>query len=186
MTQTPKFCGACSACCQELTFELFGALKPGGVMCEHAKPPHGCSIYHNRPHICRAYHCGWHHLPSLGEEWRPDQSEILITFRSGPTPDGKTDGIDFLLTGDHDRVTWPPLVRYIATLIVDGDPVYLSLPGGPGCQSPWVYLNNIPALSDAIARRHFADTAAALKQALQVCIDYPKTPLPGEFGKAGH
>lgn len=174
----PKTCGACSVCCKDLTFEIEGALKPAGILCRHAAPPHGCNIHQTRPRLCRAYFCGWHHLPSLGEEWRPDLCEVLISFRSGPAPDGKMDGIEFHLTGDRARITWLPLVRYIATLIADQDPVYLSLPAEVGFQSPWVYLSNIPALQGAIARRDFAATTAALAAALQVCLDYPKVPLP--------
>jgi hypothetical protein len=102
----------------------------------------------------------------------------LILSRHGLAPDGKMDGIEFELIGTRDRIFWPPLVAYIATLIVDNDPVYLSIPGDVGFQSPWVYLNDIPALQAAIAERHFAKTAAALSEALQVCIDYPKTKLP--------
>ncbi len=178
MSQCPKTCGACSVCCKDLTFELFGALKPAGILCRHAAPPNGCTIHQTRPQICRAYFCGWHHLPSLGEEGRPDLSQILISFREGPAPDGRTGGIEFHLTGSLDRIFWLPLARYIATLIVDGDPVYLSLPGEVGYQSPWVYLNDIAALKDAVARRDFAATTSALRRALQVCIDYPKTKNP--------
>jgi hypothetical protein len=178
MNVSEKQCGACSVCCKELMLDLAGSLKLAGVMCPHAAPPFGCGIYATRPEVCRAYFCGWHHLPSLGEEWRPDQSEVLISFRSGPAPDGKKDGIEFMLTGARAKISWLPLVEYIATLIVDNDPVYLSLPGEPGYQSPWVYLNDIAPLTDAIARRDFAATTAALTQALQVCSDYPKTKLP--------
>ena len=181
MSLAPKSCGACSACCKELMFEIDGALKLAGVMCRHAAPPSGCSIHQTRPQLCRAYFCGWHHLPSLGEEWRPDLAEILITFRRGPAPDGKQNGIDFELIGSPERIAWLPLVRYIATLIVDGDPVYLSLPGEIGYQSPWVYLNDIPALHSAIARRDLAATVAVLREALQVCIDYPKTKIPDQM-----
>jgi len=171
----PKRCGACSVCCKDLTFVMDGALKLAGVMCPHATPPHGCGIHQTRPSLCRAYFCGWHHLPSLGEEWRPDQSEVLISLRA---PDGQQEGIDFTLLGSHERLVWLPLVRYIATLIVDGAPVYLSLPGALGYQSPWVYLSDIAVLKDAIAARDLDATTAALKAALQICIDYPKTPLP--------
>ena len=177
MTLAPKTCGACSACCKDLTFEIDGALKPAGILCRHAAPPNGCSIHAARPHICRAYFCGWHHLPSLGEDWRPDRCEVLITFRQGPAPDGKKDGIDFELIGSRERIFWLPLVRYIATLIEDGDPVFLSLPGEAGYQSPWVYLSDIPELKQAIARRDFAATVAVLRQALQVCVDYPRTKI---------
>jgi hypothetical protein len=178
MTVSEKHCGACSVCCKELMFDIAATRILAGVMCPHAAPPSGCTIHQTRPQVCRAYFCGWHHLPSLGEEWRPDQSELLISFREGPAPDGLMDGVEFELVGARDRIFWPPLVAYIATLIVDNDPVYLSIPGDVGFQSPWVYLNNIPALQQAIAERHFAKTATALSQALQVCIDYPKTKLP--------
>jgi hypothetical protein len=178
MSLVHKDCGACSVCCKELMFDLNGSRILAGVMCPHAAPPQGCTIHATRPQVCRSYFCGWHHLPSLGEDWRPDRSDVLISFRSGPAPDGKMDGVDFELTGSHEKIAWPPLVGYIATLIVDGTPVYLSLPGDIGFQSPWVYLNDIPALQAAIAERHFANTVAALKAALQIAIDYPKTPLP--------
>jgi hypothetical protein len=171
----PKSCGACSVCCKDLMFEMDGALKPAGVLCPHAAPPRGCSIHQTRPPLCRAYFCGWHYLPSLGEEWRPEQCEVLISLRA---PDGMMDGIDFTLLGGRERLLWLPLVRYLATLIADGDPVYLSLPGAPGYQSPWVFLSAIPALKDAIARRDLGATTAALEAALQVCLDYPKTALP--------
>jgi hypothetical protein len=169
-----KSCGACSVCCKDLTFAMDGALKPAGVLCPHATPPHGCGIHQTRPPVCRSYFCGWYYLPSLGEEWRPEQCGVLISLRA---PDGITQGFDFTLLED-DQIGWLPLVRYIATLIVDGDPVYLSLPAEPGYQSPWVYLSDMAALKDAIARRDLAATTAALKAALQRCRDYPKTPLP--------
>lgn len=175
---TQKSCGPCSVCCKELTFELGGALKPAGVMCVHCRVPNGCGIHDTRPQICRGFFCGWHHLPSLGEEWRPEKSEILILFREGPAPDGKMDGIEFELIGALDKIFWLPLVEYIATLIEDGDAVYLSIPGDVGYQSPWIYLNTTPGLKEAIARRDLAATTALLRQALQVCLDYPKARLP--------
>ena len=178
MTLAPKTCGACSVCCKETMVELDGALKLAGVMCPHAAPPSGCGIYEARPHICRAYFCGWHHLPSLGDEWRPDRSEVLISFRKGAAPDGLMDGVEFELVGSPERITWLPLVEYIATLIVDAVPVYLSLPGEPGFQSPWVYLNDIAELRQGLARRDFAATTAVLQQALQVCRDFPRMRIP--------
>ena len=173
---TQKSCGTCTVCCKETMLVLDGALKLAGVMCPHAAS--GCAIYDSRPHECRAYCCGWHHLPSLGEEWRPDNSQVLISFRKGRAPNGLMDGVEFQLVGSHERIGWVPLVEYIATLIVDGAPVYLSLASEPGYQSPWVYLNDIAELQAAIARRHFADATAALAAALEICIAYPKTKIP--------
>jgi hypothetical protein len=177
MTEVHKSCGACSVCCKDLTFEMDGAVKPAGVLCPHACPPTGCSIHLTRPSVCRTYFCGWRHL-TLGEEWRPDKSEILISFREGPAPGGLKDGVEFHLVGALDRIFWVPLVEYIATLIADQVPVYLSLPGEAGYQSPWVYLNDIAELQEGLARRDFAATASALSQAVQVCVEYPKTKMP--------
>lgn len=177
MDLSKNSCGACSVCCKALTFELAGSLKPAGVMCPHCTAPKGCGIYETRPQLCRAWYCGWRYL-GLGEDWRPDRSEILILLREGPAPDGLQNGVEFFLVGDREKVFWLPLVKYIAALIEEPAPVYLSLPGDPGCASPWVYLSDIAALKDAIARRDLAATHAALRGALQVCIDYPKTKLP--------
>lgn len=92
------------------------------------------------------------------------------------------DGIEFELIGARDKIFWQPLVAYIATLIEDNAPVYLSIPGEIGFQSPWVYLSDIAPLKDAIARRDFAMTTAALSQALQICVDFPKTRIPSGEG----
>jgi hypothetical protein len=170
-------CGECSVCCEALTFDIGGTRKLSGVMCPHCRPPHGCGVYDTRWEICRTYLCGWRHL-GLPQEWRPDKSEILISLREGPAPDGLHNGIEFLLLGSHDRLRWLPMIKFIAALLETPQAVYLSIPGAVGYQSPWVYLNDMPALKDAIARRHYADTLTALEQALKVCIDYPKTALP--------
>ncbi len=170
-------CGSCSVCCEALTFDLGPLRKLSGTMCPHCKVPNGCSVYETRWEVCRTYFCGWRHL-GLGEEWRPDRAQILIAFRDGLAPDGLSGGIEFTLLGSHETLLWLPLVKFIAALMEEPSPVYLSLPGAVGYQSPWVYLNNIPALQDGIARRDLATTHAALTAALQVCLDYPKTKIP--------
>jgi hypothetical protein len=175
MSLSDTSCGECSVCCEALTFDLGPLHKPSGVKCPHCRAPHGCAVYDTRWEVCRTYHCGWRHL-GLPEEWRPDRSEILIFLREGPAPDGLQNGVEFELVGSHDRLTWMPLVKFIAALIEDKTPVYLSIQGG--LASPWVYLNNIPALIDGISRRDLNATTAALRDALQVCIDYPKTDTP--------
>jgi hypothetical protein len=170
-------CGDCSVCCEALTFDIGAMRKLSGVMCPHCRPRHGCSVYDTRWDICRAYLCGWRHL-GLPDEWRPDQSEILISQREGPAPDGLQNGVEFLLLGSYARIAWLPLIKFIAALMETPEPVYLSILGEVGYQSPWVYLNDIPALKDGIARRDLAKTNAALAGALQVLRDYPKTKIP--------
>jgi hypothetical protein len=177
MDVSKNACGECSVCCKDLMFDIGPMRKLAGVMCPHCASPGGCSVYETRWDICRTYYCGWRHL-GLDEEWRPDRSGILISLREGPSPDGLQNGVEFELVGAHAQLHWLPLIKFIAALIEDKAPVYLSLPGEIGYQSPWVYLNNIPALNDGIARRDLAATTAALSEALQVCLDFPKTRLP--------
>jgi hypothetical protein len=170
-------CGECSVCCEALTFDIGATRKLSGVMCPHCRPPQGCSVYDTRWEICRSYLCGWRHL-GLPEEWRPDKSEILISLREGLSPDGLQGGVEFLLLGSHERITWLPLIKFIAALMETPQPVYLSILGEVGYQAPWVYLNNRPALRDAIISRDLAKTNAALADALQILRDYPKTKIP--------
>jgi len=61
-----------------------GALnKPSGQWCPHCRPGKGCGIYENRPGECRAFHCDWLLIESLGPEWKPEKSKIVMTSTGG-------------------------------------------------------------------------------------------------------
>jgi hypothetical protein len=53
--------------------------KPQGVWCGHCKPRSGCGIYAERPQECRTFYCGYLTNPDFGEEWKPNQSKIVVT-----------------------------------------------------------------------------------------------------------
>lgn len=95
MSDNPRSCGACTACCTALGVTELG--KPMGARCIHvrdANPPAsfgGCVIYASRPPSCRAYECGWLQ-GALPEEFRPDVVGFVIDPWVQP-PDGGNPGV---------------------------------------------------------------------------------------------
>jgi hypothetical protein len=74
-----RACGECSLCCKLL--HVVELEKPAGVWCDKCRPGHGgCSIYETRPSICRAYSCGWLMSASVGEEWYPLRSHMILSL----------------------------------------------------------------------------------------------------------
>jgi hypothetical protein len=53
--------------------------KPLGAWCAHCQPGKGCGIYSDRPQECRRFSCAWLLNESLGEEWYPKKSKIVLT-----------------------------------------------------------------------------------------------------------
>jgi hypothetical protein len=76
-------CGNCSQCCKVL--DIPGIPKPAGSWCKACQPGRGCTIYDNRPEVCRAFACGWLVDGSFGDEWRADP-------QSHGAADGAKDG----------------------------------------------------------------------------------------------
>jgi uncharacterized protein len=65
-----KSCGPCTMCCAAL--EIAELKKPAGPLCQHCRLGAGCSIYADRPQICRDYECEWLTRRDLGRPLRPD------------------------------------------------------------------------------------------------------------------
>jgi hypothetical protein len=63
-------------CCKLPDIEAFE--KPAGVWCRHAKAGQGCSIYEDRPSVCRNFLCEWMTDMFLGEEWKPTVAKFLV------------------------------------------------------------------------------------------------------------
>jgi hypothetical protein len=58
--------------------------KPGNVWCQHASPPgSGCGIYATRPDGCRRFICNWLKDSTLGNEWNPERSKIVLSSSLG-------------------------------------------------------------------------------------------------------
>ena len=78
-----RSCCTCSLCCKVLKIDELA--KPSGQWCEHCKPGCGCTIYNNRPPVCRAFACQWMTDNSFGEEWKPSRSRMVLRMRPSPT-----------------------------------------------------------------------------------------------------
>jgi len=73
-----RSCGTCSLCCKLPLIPELG--KPAGTWCRHVQQGKGCTIFKDRPQMCRQFFCGWRLDPSLGPEWKPQQSRFILTI----------------------------------------------------------------------------------------------------------
>jgi hypothetical protein len=72
-------------CCKVFAIEELN--KPANVWCQHCPTGRGgCNIYSTRPDLCRAFYCIWRTDPSLGDEWKPSHSKIVV-WRNLPSAD---------------------------------------------------------------------------------------------------
>ncbi len=71
MTAAPgKSCGPCTMCCSAL--EIAELKKSAGQLCGDCRLGGGCSIYSDRPQVCRDYECEWLTRRDLPRPLRPD------------------------------------------------------------------------------------------------------------------
>ena len=76
-----RSCGTCTLCCRLPDIDLFE--KPANVWCRHCIAGKGCSIYADRPSVCRDFLCLWMTDEALDEAWAPSRSHMMI-YRQGP------------------------------------------------------------------------------------------------------
>ncbi len=76
-----RSCGSCTLCCRLPEIDLFE--KPANAWCSHCVEGAGCSIYADRPSVCRDFLCLWMVDETLGDEWTPSRSHMMI-YRQGP------------------------------------------------------------------------------------------------------
>lgn len=80
-----RTCGTCTECCNGyLTAQVYeyqlGANNPCHFLdlCEKK-----CSIYENRPQLCKDYKCAWLDMKVLIPNWmKPEYSKVIITPRN--------------------------------------------------------------------------------------------------------
>lgn len=63
-------------CCKLL--EIAELAKPANHWCDHVTKAGGCSIYVDRPDVCRGYLCAWMTDESLGDEWKPERCKFTM------------------------------------------------------------------------------------------------------------
>jgi hypothetical protein len=93
-TVAGRSCGTCTLCCRLPEIDLFE--KPANVWCRHCIEEKGCSIYEDRPSVCRDFLCLWMTDEELGEEWDPSRSHMMI-YRQGPQ-------LTLLVDPDHPEI----------------------------------------------------------------------------------
>ena len=74
-------CGECNACCVgQLSGEVYGRKFGCGKKCDFLL--NGlCSIYADRPSMCRTYQCAWsQHL--FAEDLRPDKCGLMVSVEN--------------------------------------------------------------------------------------------------------
>ncbi len=87
--QAPLQCGACTVCC--VVHVIRETNKPGWTPCPHLGPVpelghDGCTIYEERPEVCRNFRCTWLR-GKMGREarFRPNNFGLVV---SGNSEDG--------------------------------------------------------------------------------------------------
>lgn len=89
-----RSCGTCTLCCRLPDIDLFD--KPANAWCRHCIEGKGCSIYADRPSVCRDFLCLWMTDEALGEAWESSRSHMMI-YRQGPQ-------ITVLVDPDHPNI----------------------------------------------------------------------------------
>jgi Fe-S-cluster containining protein len=76
-TLPARECGSCNLCCDIL--EVTQVDKPLNELCRHWQAGKGCTIYDDRPQMCRSFNCGWLQ-GHLGDEWFPNRARMVVHF----------------------------------------------------------------------------------------------------------
>jgi hypothetical protein len=71
-----KSCGSCIMCCTAL--EIPELKKPAGPACPNCILSGGCTIYADRPQVCRDFECLWLTTRNLPPNMRPDRIGTIL------------------------------------------------------------------------------------------------------------
>ena len=70
-------CGSCTSCCTLL--EVTDAGKAVNEWCRHCEAGKGCTIYDQRPQMCRSFSCAWLQ-GHLDDDWYPEKAGMVVHF----------------------------------------------------------------------------------------------------------
>ncbi len=74
-----RTCGDCSLCCKLLPIRVLN--KSIDTWCQHCCPGKGgCTIYTDRPPVCRGFSCGWM-SGEISDHWFPARCKMVISAR---------------------------------------------------------------------------------------------------------
>jgi Fe-S-cluster containining protein len=78
--QNVRQCGSCNLCCDIL--EVTAVVKPVNELCKHWETGKGCTIYDQRPQMCRSFSCAWLQGHFDGD-WFPEKIGMVVHFSQG-------------------------------------------------------------------------------------------------------
>ncbi|MFS7249338.1 YkgJ family cysteine cluster protein [Rahnella rivi] len=138
-------CGSCSVCCVSLKITEPTLKKEADIPCINLRPQGGCSVYENRPPVCKTWYCGWRLLPFMGPGLRPDRSKVLVRFDGSEWCFQPTDKTHSSAILDEEILT-------VIGAIIDNDgKVSISIPTKPGyCSANTVVHEH---LKEAVSRQ---------------------------------
>lgn len=70
-------CGDCTKCCTWLSGEAHGYKFGNGKSCKFLCSS-GCSIYEDRPSVCKTYYCAWSQ-ELIDEKYKPNKCGFIIS-----------------------------------------------------------------------------------------------------------
>jgi hypothetical protein len=164
-------CGGCHACCRYTSIPALE--KAPNILCRHWND--GCTIYTERPDVCRGFFCGWRVMPNLDDNWRPDRSKIFI--RITPEANGAP-GIEANLLAPLTPKMTRELLSFIAQPIREGFAVYIAIPGPPGHGAAKLLLNN--RMRAAFQTRNYENVRNAFEEAVRVVRAFETQPIGPE------
>jgi len=178
-----RSCGDCTVCCVVHSFDSPEFRKLPGVPCGHLREGGGgCVIHETRFAACRTYHCVWRFLPGLGEGWRPDRSNVLVDFQTEDLPAQypKRPGIRLTLAGPREAAFNPAFLDFVAQLVANDVPAFLTIPGPPGHFPASGFLND--ALKSAADARDFDQIKTFFSQVLATLDGHAFSPATLRHG----
>lgn len=167
-------CGSCSVCCISLRISEPTLKKVADTRCANLKPQGGCSIYEDRPSVCKTWFCGWRILDEVDESLRPDKCGLLVKER------GDMSVTLMLIKGKSNRIMWDKrTLELIRKLRERNVSVSTSVPTKVG------YCNGMNIIDDHITPeliRHSPTEAALLMKAILFKAVHAQTDPEPLFG----
>ena len=123
-TSTPQVqnhvrqCGSCTSCCTLLEVTEVGTAV--NEWCKHCEAGKGCTIYDQRPQMCRSFSCAWLQ-GDVDDDWYPEKAGIVVHFSQ--------DAVNVQVDAAHpDRWRQEPYFSKLSEWSLNG----LRMSGGPG------------------------------------------------------